>query len=404
MQLRLAALAAALGAVLAAAPASAQEGDIDAYSTVFYEFGGPLYNLVIDPHVGASVDPVPELGIQVAWDADIVSGASVAVVDAPSPDPDVITSATKYDELRNVFSGGVELRGRYASLRGTYAYGFESDYRSHSFTVGARAELFERNTVFDLSYGRGFDQVCNLAQPDNQEPVERQALPGSEGCFSDDPTRVALDVSLHTAQGSWTQAWAPVFTTQLTVTTQLVDGFQSNPYRSVWLGRSAAQENHPRERWRYAAGLGTRLWLEPLSAALRLNARVYRDSWDVRSITAELGYEQALGDDLRLLLRGRYYHQGQAIFFSDNYAVLPRGQFFTGDRELADMRSVLVGLRLLWTIFPNDGAGAGPLAELRVLLKGDWLHHAFPNFRYGQAPVPNNNAVVGTLGLELLFR
>ena len=74
----------------------------------------------------------------------------------------------------------------FATLRASYAYGFESDYRSNAITDGrASAELFERNTAFDISYGRGFDLVCNLAQPDNQEAVERRPLDGSEGCFSE---------------------------------------------------------------------------------------------------------------------------------------------------------------------------------------------------------------------------
>lgn len=398
------ALAVGLLALLVTAPGRADDGEIEAYTTLFYEAGGPLNNLIIDPHVGARVDPVEEVSITASWDADIVSGASVAVVDAPSPAPDVITTATQYNDFRNVFTGGLQLRAPFGSLRASYAYGFESDYRSNALTIGARAELFERNTALDISYGRGFDLVCNLEQPDNQEAVERRPLDGSEGCFSNDPTRAALNVDLHTVQGSWTQAWLPVLTTQLTLTAQVIDGFQSNPYRAVWLGRSAAQENHPLTRARYAAGLQTRLYLEPLKAALQLQARLYRDTWDVRSVTAEVGYEQRLTEEVRLRLRGRYYHQGAAAFYSDNYAVAPRGQFFTGDRELADMRSVLVGARLVWTLTANsEGATLGPLSRFRLLLKADWLHTEFPNFRYGQARVPNRNALVATFGLEFTF-
>jgi len=60
-----------------------------------------------------------------------------------------------------VVSGGLELRSDFGSIRGSYAYGFESDYRSHSFTIGARTDLFERNTTLDLSYARGFDSYDN---------------------------------------------------------------------------------------------------------------------------------------------------------------------------------------------------------------------------------------------------
>lgn len=391
--------------LLTTSSAGADAGQFDAYSTIFYEFGGPLEMLVIAPRANLRVDPAPEVALNISYDADIVSGASVAVVDAPGADVDVITSATRLDDVRSVVTGGLQLRSPFGSLRGSYSYGFESDYLSHSFTIGARTELFERNTTFDLSYARGFDQVCDLNQPRVQEAVERRRLDISDGCFDDENTdRTARDLDLQTFQGSWSQAWAPIFVTQLTLTAQLIDGFQSNPYRAVWLGRTAAQEHHPDNRFRYAAGLRARLWLEPLSGALQAYVRVYRDNWDIRSVTAELAYEQSIDGALRLRVRGRYYTQGAAAFFSDDYGIRPRGQYFTGDRELSDMESFMAGIQLTWTLTPGtEGASIGPLSSFRLVLKADFIHHEFPGFRYGRASVPNNNAVMGTLGVELAF-
>src|SRR5690606_2643603 len=241
MQLRSKLLTKAVATIAALAFVStvhADTGQLDAYSTLFYEFGGPLHMMVITPRANLRIDPIEELSIKASWEADIVSGASVAVVDAPASEVDAITSATQLEDFRNVFTGGLELRSSVGALRASYSYGFENDYRSHSFTVGARTDLFERNTTFDLSYARGFDELCDRFQPSDQEPVTRQRLDTSEGCFTDPLSRMTHDVDLQTFQGSWTQAWAPVFVTQVTLTGQLVDGFQSNPYRAVWLGRS----------------------------------------------------------------------------------------------------------------------------------------------------------------------
>lgn len=408
MQLRRRLATRALAVVTLAVFASsvhADAGQLDAYSTLFYEFGdGPLNMLVVTPRANLRIDPIEQLSLRASWEADVVSGASVAVVDAPSAEIDAITSATQLEDLRNVFTGGLEIRSDVGLLRGSYSYGFENDYRSHSFTLGARTELFERNTTFELSYARGFDQVCDRFQPRDQEAVERQRLDSAEGCFSDAMDRIARDIDLQSFQGSWTQAWAPVFVTQLAVTGQLIDGFQSNPYRAVWLGRSAAQENHPEDRFRYAASLNARLWLEPLSGALQASARVYRDNWDVRSITAELAYEQSIDGSVRIRLRGRYYRQGAAAFYSDNYALMPRGQYFTGDRELADMESFMAGAQLVWTLTPGtEGASLGFLSSFRLVVKADFVHHEFPTFHYARAGVPNNNSIVATLGLEMVF-
>ena len=399
------ALASLTAVLLLAAPARADTAEIDAYSTLFYEFGGPLEMLVVTPQARVRVDPADEVSLTAGYEADIVSGASVAVVDAPSADVDVITSATRLEDVRNVVNGGLTVRSPFGSLRGTYAYGFESDYQSHSFSLGARSEVFERNTTFDLSYARGFDLVCNLAQPRAQEAVERRRLDVSEGCFDgDNPDREATDISLQTFQGSWTQAWAPIFVTQVTLTAQLIDGFQSNPYRAVWLGRTAAQENHPRNRFRYAGSLSARLWLEPLSGAINARFRAYRDNWDVRSVTADVGYEQVIDGAIRVRARFRYYRQGAAAFYSDDYALAPRGQYFTGDRELSDMESFLAGLSFVWTLTPGaEGTELGPLRSFRLVLKADYVHHQFPGFRYVRAAIPNNNSIFATLGLELVF-
>lgn len=387
-----------------AAPASAQSGQVEVAATAYHEGGGPLNMTVITPGVAAAVDPIEELTIRVGWEADIVSGASVAVVDAPSTEVDAISTATQLFDFRNVFSGGAEVRSDYGSLRAGYAYGFENDYRSHAMTLGARAEAFERTAAFDLSYARGWDSLCDVNQPRNQEPVDRRRLASSDGCFGDSNELTTRDVDLHTFQGSWTQAWAPVLTTQLTLTAQLVDGFQSNPYRAVWLGRSAAQEHHPEHRARYAAGLGVRLWLEPLSGALQTFVRGYRDTWDVTSITGELAYEQVIDGALRIRVRGRYYAQTGAAFFSDDYALAPRGQYFTGDRELSEMWSTLVGAHVAYTIQSGaDGAALGFLRSFDLLLKGDWLHHDFPAFHYGRAAVPNVDGLIVTLALEASF-
>ncbi len=384
-------------------PATARsDARASATTTVFREAGGPLDMTVITPSVNLSGDAGQAVTIRAGWEADIVSGASVRVVDNPSSEVDAITSATKLDDLRNTATGGVTLRSDLASLDLDYSYGHESDYRSHSFRIGGRAELFERNTGLDLAYARGFDRVCNLAQPRAQEAVDRQAMPTSSGCFDSDE-RESLDLSIQTFQGGWTQAWAPVFTTQTTVTVQLLDGYQGNPYRAVWLGRSAAQENHPNNRARYAAGLGTRLWIKPLAGALQTFGRLYRDTWDIQSLTAELAYEQRLGGSVRLRARARYYTQTGAAFFSDDYVRFPRGQFFTGDRELSPMSSWTFGGRAEWTPAPGDDGKIGFLRGLRLVGKFDVLIYSFDDFHYGQAAVPNDSAFVATLSLESTF-
>jgi hypothetical protein len=366
--------------------------------TYFHERGGPLKMTVFNPSIAANADVVDALSLQASWEADVVTGASVRVVDAPG-DVDAITSATKLEDFRQVVRGGATLRGETTRLAASYAYGFESDYRSHALALSGASELFDRNTTLEISYGRGWDAVCDLSQPNAQEAVERQPLPTSEGCFGANGARRTRPIALHTIGGAWTQNWTPIFNTQWSVSTQLISGFQSNPYRAVWLGRAAAQEHHPMERARYGSSLEGRIWLRPIGGALQFGARLYRDTWDVAAVSGELAYERSIGALFRARVRGRYYHQGAAAFYSDDYALRPRGQYFSGDRELSAMRSYLVGARFEFT----PELEGGWIRAFRVVLKADLLQHAFDDFHYGRVEVPNRRSIFATLGLDATF-
>jgi hypothetical protein len=384
---------------------AAADGRFGTTTTFFQEGspGGPLHMRVISPGVRAGADVNDHVAVQANYDVDVVSGASVAIVNAPAPEVDAISSATRVTDLRQTAGAGFELRDDNTSLHASYSYGFENDYRSHAFTLRARAEMFERNTAFELSYARGFDRVCNLAQAGNEDAVDRQRMPTSEGCFGGDD-RVALDLNRQTFQAGWTQAWAPILVTQLTVTTQVLDGYQANPYRAVFLGLAAAQEHHPEVRVRYSSGLGARLWLDPLAGALHLFGRIYRDTWGIQSVTADLAYEQTVGQGLRLRGRARHYRQSGAVFYSDDYVLFPRGRYFTGDRELSPMSSWIVGGQLSWTVpSSDDGRVLGFLGSMLLVAKADFLMFSFPEFHYAGVPVPNDKALVVTLGIDTVF-
>lgn len=398
---RLAAVGVGLLLALLGPSAVRAEAGVTLGSGVFHEQGGPLKMDVIMPSAGANVDLGEAVNLRVGWSADIVSGASVAVVDAPAANVDAISSATVKD-TRHVFSGGLRLRDGLGSVDVNYSHGFEHDYRSDSFAVSARTELFDRNTGIELSYARAFDRVCDLAG--TFDPVMKPRMPSSDGCFSDDKSRTERSLAIHTLQGAVSQAWTPRLTTQLTLLAQVLHGFQSNPYRAIRIGKTAAQEHAPNDRARYAIGAAARYWLAPLSAALGLEGRVYRDTWGITSLSGELSYDQRLFGEVRLRLRGRYYTQTDATFYSDDYVLEPHGRYFTGDRELSSMQSVLFGLGVHWNV-PSDAAGhvLGVLDSFGLVLRGDLLKTFFDNFHYDRAEVPNTLAQVLTLELRAGF-
>jgi hypothetical protein len=370
---------------------------------------------VYTPGVDASVTPWDWMTVRAAWEADVVSGASVstkagAAYQAVNPGADVVTTASVHD-FRQSPSGGLTLRKGDVEYSATYTYGTENDYKSNSIFVAAKTEAYEHNTQFELSYARNFDLVCDRVQSANDAPPRFRALEDSKGCFAGGLNRTRHALSIDGFQASWTQAWTPDFATQLIYTAQLLDGFQSNPYRSVIVAQGLkAQEHHPEVRGRQALALRFNWFLRPIKTAVRLTGRVYRDTWDITSGTGELEVERyVVVEGLRVAVRGRYYKQSGAVFWSDDYTggdapAGPKGQYFTGDRELSPFWSLGLGVRLTYTLHPApkvEESGTPRLLGLFTSLKlgasGDAMQFSYDEYTLGGVPITNARAYI--LGL-----
>lgn len=343
-----------LASTAAAPSARAQVVDTDVRTSVFLEPSATSRMRVITPAVTLGATPVEALTIHGGYAADVVSGASESVKAGPSfsDTPDIVSAASVTD-LRQVVNGGVVLHHGHTDIGAAYAYGTENDYRSNTVSATAGTDFFQRNTKLEFGFSHGFDKVCDVAGNEVQAVTARQALDQSKGCFTSDVTRRSLDVAADNFQGGWTQSWTPVFASQLVLTGAVQRGFLSNPYRSVVIGPSGemAQEHHPENRSRGAVALRLKYFVRPLDAAIGLGGRAYRDTWDIVSQTYEADFEKSLGSWLRVQVRGRYYRQTAAVFWSDDYTGGeplngPRGQYFSGDREVSPMKSLLGGARL----------------------------------------------------------
>jgi hypothetical protein len=410
---RLCAVALATALLMSGRTARGQVGELDTSHTVFYEAPTHTHMLVYTPSADMQDTPWPWLEVRGGWEADVVSGASVStkfgsVYHASHP-ADVVSTASVHD-LRNMGRGELTFKGDTTSLTGGYDYSTEHDYRSHSLHVNARTDAFQHNTQFALSYGRNFDSVCDRVQPQTAaDSTQWVALENSAGCFTADPTRTTHAIGIDTLEASWAQAWAPTVETQLTYTAQLVDGFQSDPYRSIVLGETIkAQEHEPNERARQAVTARLALYLRSLKSALRLSLRGYSDTWAVRSGTAEAEFEKTAGESIRVMVRGRLYKQTGAVFWSDDYTggdppLGPRGQYWTADRELSPFWSWLAGFRLLWVLEPDHGRILGIMESLKVVGSASVTTFSYDQYTLGGTPVSNARAYVATASVVAAF-
>jgi hypothetical protein len=314
------------------------------------------------------------------------------------------------NDLRNVAIGGFTLRKEAVSFTAGYSYSTEHDYRSNSFNLAARTETYEHNTQLEIDYAHNFDQVCNRVQDaTNDSPTLYHALENSTGCFTNNALRTVDDIAIDSLQASWSQAWTPVFQTQLVYTAQILNGLQSDPYRSVIIfNGDVAQEHVPDMRIREAAAARANFFLRPIRAAVRFSLRAYNDTWNIYSGTAQAEFEKYLGEAFRLTARGRLYAQTGAIFWSDDYTggvppLGPKGSYWTGDRELSPFWSWSLGGRAVYTLTPSRGRLLRVMTSFKAAASFDVVTDSYSQYTLGGVPIDNAHEFIGQLSLTALF-
>lgn len=402
------ALGVGVGLLAASDPSLAQVVQLAPRATVLLEPSPTSKLMVLNPSAAVTVSAVSGLDFQLGYEADIVSGATESLKGGRLSPVDIVSSATEFDDTRHVLSGGVGFEHAGVKYAAGYSRGMESDYRSHAVSVTAGTTFLQKNTELTLSYARGEDEVCTTAFAPSDPPSFRTPLDSSTGCFTDAEDRARRSVILDNFQAGWTQAWTPVLATQLVVFAALQHGFLENPYRAVVIAPAGDQalENHPDNRLRTAAALTAKYYLRPLKTALTGGVRVYRDTWDILSQTYELEAERYLLAPLRLVARARYYRQTEALFWSDDYTGGepedgPRGQYWTGDRELSPLESYLVGGR---AVFRAEGEPrrriARVLLSFEASLSFDLLKTRLHEFTWGGVAPDDTVGMVWSLGLR----
>ncbi len=372
------AAAVALAAVLTAAPARAE--DRAEVSTTWYQEqrqGGQGGLTVIHPQADVGVDLGNHVSLSAHYSADAVTGATAAVYSV-----DAVSSATTFSDTRHEGNVGLGFFGRRARLGLSAGVGRERDYLSLTLGGDASIDLPGKNTTVALSYSHGLDQVCDR---DNAmaTPLELRPLRGTDECDkgivrgSDRPgMTVWRDLDIDTAQAAVTQNLSPIMNLQIALFGQVLRGFQSNPYRRVRVGPNEPQEHSPDTRARVALAARINRYLPRLRSALFVEGRAYSDTWGVSSGTLEMAYSQYAGKSLMVRLRARIYQQSAATFFKDAFfyeTESTAGAYFTGDRELAPVRNLLLGGKLTLINVAEDKPVWGLFDKLQFGVKADVL-------------------------------
>ncbi|HEY7954713.1 MAG TPA: DUF3570 domain-containing protein [Polyangia bacterium] len=379
-------------AVIGFAQTARAEDSVDFSTSYFVEPAHKQALHVIHPQLDINVDVHPAISLKVGYDVDIVTGATPRIYGASM---DAISSATRFTDYRHAVHGGAEVRVGPTTLDAGYTYSFENDYRSHAIDASAKVDLWGKNTSFKLGYSHNFDSVCD-ADNRGAAPLARRALSTSNGCFEQKSMGIVSEpLAIDSYFVAWTQVLSPILLSDLSVSFEALDGFQSNPYRQVALFSDtvSAQESEPTLRQRVAVQARLRIAVKKAHGAVGLDGRFYWDTWNIKSGTAEVSWEQYLGPKFLFRVRGRYYQQTRALFYRDagealSYeAVGPVGQYFTGDRELSPFRDWLAGIKIAYLKSADEhGKVARVFEDVDLHVKLDILKYE------ALTPLPPNEA------------
>jgi hypothetical protein len=383
---RLAVLA-AFAASTALVPRARATQDAQARLTLFREPSSQNDGIkVIHPQVDVGTTLGPDFRFGVGYEVDIVSGATPAVFGPRTGGVDVVTQATKFSDTRHQVTAALSYLRPTSSWSFGYSYGTESDYHSNSVTGSAATDLLDHNFTLGLSYTHNWDSVCD-ANNDNigDQLLDLKPLTSSAQCFTSATGISTQKLSIDTFQPSLSWTATPKLLLQIGSTIQILDGFQSNPYRSVLVGMQhrTPQEHEPIYRQRYAVYGRAVYALPAVHGSGLIMGRYYQDSWAIQAVTGEAQLNKYFGPFLLVTLRGRYHQQTGASFYRTGREYLelgPGGKYWTGDRELSPMSNYLTGGKVAWIMKPGQERSTW-YVEMEVSAKYELLlyHLASPD-------------------------
>ena len=222
-----------------------------------------------------------------------------------------------------------------------FAYSTEHDYASRAFNTDVRISSADNNTTVAIGAGRSSDDI------DSENRVARGR--------SKRTTDLLLGV---------TQVLTPRDIVQSNVTYAFGHGYYDDPYKAVDVRPDRREQLAWLTRWNHHFG--------DLDATLRLSARYYLDTWDIRAVTLGAEWVQPYGA-WSLIPSLRYYTQGAADFYrGPPFPVgFVNGRPYSADQRLSAFGAITTGLKI--ARYFGDGWRADFKVE-HYEQKNDWRH------------------------------
>lgn len=273
--------------------------------------------------------------IAAAITLDSVSGASPQYVSNRSGSPvHTLTGASIIEERR---AADIKLTRHFdeGSIGLGASASSEHDYLSQSVNVDARLDFNEKNTTLAFGVGETNDRIGASTQPTLDEPrTTRDYLIGI------------------------TQLLTPVSLVQSNLTYSDGNGYFNDPYKytlSYFLNsRFPVMQRDTRPDGRNSAAWLTRYrhYVPAWNTALLADYRYYRDNWNIRAHTIDLGLTKEIAYGLKIVSSLRYYTQSPARFYASSFTSTGSLESSEGssDARLSGFGAVTASLKLIYEI------------------------------------------------------
>lgn len=310
-------------------------------TTINFNVGGYTDNRgtsVLTPSLGAVIEnPTAGWSVNGTYLVDMVSAAS----------PDVVATASpNWKELRNAGNLGGKYKPGSYGIAGGATVSYTRDYLALGFNAQLIQDLAEKNFTLTEGYTFGHDVIGRTGTP-----------------FS----VFARQFDYHAMNASLSTVVNPSLVVALIADLVIERGDQSKPYRyiPIFTGGAAAQvdrgasadrvaqlriqarplEQLPLDRERGAL-TGRASWRMTARSTLRLEERLYHDTWNLRSTTTDVRWLFDVSDRLMIWPHGRFHLQNGVDFWQRAYSArsvndLPALR--TGDRELSPLSNITFG-------------------------------------------------------------
>jgi hypothetical protein len=262
---------------------------------------------------------------------DVVSSASADAIDRHYAHPDVVSSASATNvAIEADYQLGIE-PNREETYTGGVASHVEEPFHSWALSLGYRRSLAENNAALELTATQAFDWFDEF---------------DLGGARSGRASRATS-----TASVSLSQLLSPTTAIAIASDVSLQHGELGNTWNTVPLeGGGRGLEELPGDRRRYTASCRLAQGL-PWDAALSLQYRLYRDSWQVSAQTAEGRVRQRITPWVMLSANYRHHRQTAVYFFTER---APRERALrTADSDLAALSAQTLGGSVTFTASPR---------------------------------------------------